>query len=86
MIFITNKVGLFLESELFGSTLMFGFSSLLLLLASYNLSIRWPLYLFLFTRGVAILVAVHAVLIGRSLIFDSILPNTLLGLGRQDVL
>ena len=75
MIFITNKVGLFLESELFGSTLMFGFSSLLLLLASYNLSIRWPLYLFLFTRGVANLVAVRALFLGRSLIFDCIFPN-----------
>ena len=82
MILVTNKVGLFLESELFRSLLMFGISSLLLL-AFHNLSIGWFLYSFLFTRGVANLVAVRALFVGRSLIFDCIFPNTISWYGRH---
>ena len=75
MIFITNKVGLFLESELLRFTFMFSFS-LLSLLAFHSLRIRWSLYVFIFTRGVTNMVAVRALFVGHSFIFNLIFPNT----------
>jgi hypothetical protein len=88
MISITGMVELLLESELLCFTLMLGFLSLLSLTLC-NLSVRLSLWLFLFARGMANLVAVRASLVGRSLtfLFNVIFSNTssdmrLLVLGR----